>query len=137
MSVYYADTSAVIKLLVDESYTPAMAAFYDEHEDWDWASSELLRIEVARAIHRVRPALLPEARELLDYFALFPISDDVVERAMIEPDPTLRSHDAIHLATARLLADDLVALVSYDQRLLAAASAAGLPAVSPADLLVG
>jgi uncharacterized protein len=131
VSVFYVHTSAVIKLLVDETHTSAMAAFYDEHEDWDWASSALLRIEVARAISRVQSALLPDARELLDFFSYIPVDDDIVERAMIEPDPGLRSLDAIHLATARLLADDLASLVSYDERLLAATSNAGLPVVSP------
>ena len=108
-----------------------MSAFYDEHEDWEWSGSTLLRIEVARAITRVQPALLPEARELLDFFSLVPIDDDIVERAMIEPDRGLRSLDAIHLATARTLADDLAALVSYDERLLTAATNAGLPVASP------
>lgn len=133
MSVYYADTSAVIKLLIDETHTSAMAEFFDEHEDWDWASSNLLRIEVARAISRVRPEFLPNARELLDYFAFIPISDDIVERAMTEPGAGLRSLDAIHLATARTLANDLAGLVSYDERLLTATSNAGLPVVSPTN----
>lgn len=131
MSVYYADTSAVIKLLIDEPQTSAMSAFYDEHEDWEWTGSALLRIEVARTINRIQPTLLPEARELLDFFSFMPINEDVVERAMLEPDRGLRSLDAIHLATARKLAGDLAALVSYDERLLTAATDAGLPVASP------
>lgn len=131
MSLYYADTSAVIKLLTNEVHTSAMAAFYDEHEDWDWASSTLLRIEVARTMNRVEPDLLPEARDVLEEFSFVEISDDIVNQAMIEPNPGLRSLDAIHLATARRFGDDLAALVSYDQRMLAAATDAGLPVASP------
>lgn len=131
MSLYYADTSAVMKLLVDEDHTSAMAEFFDEYEDWDWASSSLLRIEVARALTRLRPELLPEARELLGLVSYIPINDDIVERAMIEPARGLRSLDAIHLAAARSVGDDLAALVSYDERLLTAATDAGLPVVSP------
>lgn len=137
MSVYYADTSAVLKLLTDEDYTSAISVFHDEHQDWDWASSELLRIEVTRAIRRAQPDLLPEARDLLEFFSFIPIDDDIIERAMIEPDPALRSSDAIHLATARSLGDDLTALVTYDERLLTAASAAGLPVATPTDPLIG
>jgi len=37
---------------------------------------------------------------------------------MSEPDRGLRSLDAIHLATARILAPELEALVSYDDRLV-------------------
>ncbi len=45
----------------------------------------------------------------------------------------LRSLNAIHLATARVLGPDLDAIVSYDDRLLKAAGDAGLPTVSPRD----
>jgi predicted nucleic acid-binding protein len=47
------------------------------------------------------------------------------------PDPTLRSLDAIHLATAQRLGADLQAFVTYDKRLLTAAEAYGLPVASP------
>ena len=50
---------------------------------------------------------------------------------MNEPDRGLRSLDAIHLATARVLGPDLDAIVSYDDRLLKAAGDAGLTTVSP------
>ena len=132
MSLYYADTSAVIKLLVEETYSRAFAAFYDAHADAEWVSSALLRIEVVRAVTRARPALLPEARELLLAFSCIAMDDEVVEGAMNEPDRSLRSLDAIHLATARILAPELDGLVSYDDRLLRAAADAGLPAISPA-----
>ena len=50
---------------------------------------------------------------------------------MSEPDRALRSLDAIHLATARILAPELDALVTYDDRLIKAASDAGMAALSP------
>jgi uncharacterized protein len=133
VSLYYADTSAVIKLLVEESHSKAFAAFYDAHADAEWVSSALSRIEVTRAVTRVLPALLPDARDLLLAFSFVAIDDDIVEAAMNEPDRGLRSLDAIHLATARVLGEDLGALVSYDDRLLKAATDAGLATASPRD----
>jgi uncharacterized protein len=53
--------------------------------------------------------------------------------AMNEPDRGLRSLDAIHLATARILAPELDAVVAYDDQLLGAAADAGLATVSPRD----
>jgi len=132
VSLYYADTSAVIKLLVDETHSKAFAAFYDEHADAEWVSSALLRIELIRAVGRAVPALLPEARELLTAFTCVAIDDEIVAAAMNEPDRGLRSLDAIHLATARLLVPELDGLVTYDERLAKAAADAGLPVVSPA-----
>ena len=133
MSLYYADTSAVIKLLVEESHSKAFAAFYDAHADAEWASSALLRIEITRAVTRAMPTLLPDARDLLLAFSFVAIDDDIVEGAMNEPDRGLRSRDAIHLATARILGEDLDAIVSYDDRLLKAATDAGLETASPRD----
>lgn len=131
MSLFYVDTSAVIKLLVEESHSKAFASFYDTHADAEWVSSALLRIEVTRAVIRVMPALLPDARDLLLAFSSITIDDDVAQGAMNEPDRALRSLDAIHLATARLLGPDLDAVVSYDDRLLKAAADAGMPVTSP------
>jgi hypothetical protein len=77
--------------------------------------------------------LLPDTRELLSAFSYVAIDDEVVEAAMNEPDRALRSLYAIHLATARILAEDLDGLVTYDARLAMAASDAGLAALSPQD----
>jgi uncharacterized protein len=133
VSLYYADTSAAIKLLVEETDSKAFAAFYDAHADAEWVSSALLRIEVTRAVARAMPTLLPDARDLLLAFSCIAIDDDIVEGAMNEPDRGLRSLDAIHLATARILAPELDALVTYDDRLARAAVDAGLVTVSPRD----
>ena len=131
MSLYYADTSAVIKLLAEETHSKAFAAFYDDHADAEWVSSGLLRIELTRAVARAMPALLPDAGDLLTAFSYIAMDDDIVEAAMSEPDRGLRSLDAIHLATARILAPELDALVTYDDRLMRAATEAGLVTVSP------
>jgi uncharacterized protein len=133
VSLYYADTSAVLKLLVEETDSSAFATFYDAHSETEWVSSALLRIELIRAVARARPALLPAARDMLLAFSYIAIDDDVVDGAMNEPDRSLRSLDAIHLATARILAPELDALVTYDDRLLKAATDAGLVTVSPRD----
>jgi uncharacterized protein len=133
VSLYYADTSAVIKLLVEESHSKAFAAFYDGHAEFEWVSSALLRVEVARTVARAMPALLPDALDLLLAFSTVAIDDEIVDGAMNEPDRRLPSLDAIHLATARALGEDLDAIVSYDDGLLGAARDAGLPTLSPRD----
>jgi uncharacterized protein len=133
VNLFYADTSAVIKLLVEETHSKAFAAFYDAHPDAEWVSSTLLKIEVTRAVTRVRPALLPDARDLLLAFSCIAMDEDIVQGAMNEPDRGLRSLDAVHLATARVLGPDLDAVVSYDDRLVRAANEAGLATLSPSD----
>jgi predicted nucleic acid-binding protein len=77
------------------------------------------------------PRLLPEARKLLSGVHLIRLDDALLDRAA-NLDPTeLRALDSIHLAAAASLGDDLAAVVSYDDRLLAAAASLGLPTAMP------
>lgn len=133
MSIYYVDTSAALKLLAEESHSKAFAAFYDANDRANWVSSALLRIELIRAVRRALPAAENDARELLLAFDYLDIDEVVVHTAMNEPDPLLRTLDAIHLASARSFEDGLTALVTYDDRLASAASGAGIAVVSPRD----
>ncbi|AHI00016.1 type II toxin-antitoxin system VapC family toxin [Kutzneria viridogrisea] len=133
MSLYYVDTSAALKLLAEESHSKAFAAFYDSQTSASWVSSSLLRVEVMRAVSRVLPAAIPDARDLLLAFDYISMDDDVVDGAMNEPDRMLRSLDAIHLSTARLLGTDLDAVVTYDDRLATAATDAGFTVLAPRD----
>ena len=68
---------------------------------------------------------------MLSRIALVPLDDRVLSAAAEVEPAGLRSLDAIHLATALSLFG-LGSFVTYDQRLLAAASAAGLRAMAPA-----
>jgi predicted nucleic acid-binding protein len=133
VSLYYLDTSAALKLLAEESHSRAFAKFYDESAGASWVSSALLRIEVIRAVSRAMPAVLPDARALLQAFDYVSMDDEVVDAAMNEPDRMLRSLDAIHLATARVLGPDLDGLATYDDRLAAAAKDAGIAVIDPRD----
>ena len=133
MSTYYIDTSAAMKLLAVETHSRALTAFYDEHARSAWVSSALLRIELLRSVRRVLPDSLSLARELLNAFDTVPIDDKTVDAAAAEPDPALRSLDAIHLATARLFGESLDALVTYDDRMTEAARRQGVPVLAPHD----
>lgn len=131
MSLYYIDTSAALKLLVDETDSQAFASFYDANADATWVSSALLRVELCRTVIRVAPDALGDAWDLLDAFDYLTIDDHVIDGACQEPDQLLRSLDAIHMASARLVGSDLTGVVTYDHRFAAAADAAGLPVLRP------
>lgn len=131
--VYYVDTCAALKLLREEQHSRSFASFYESDTAAYWISSSLLRIEVMRAVTRASPVLLPDARDLLSAFGYIAIDDEIVEAAMAEPNRALRSLDAIHLATARMLGPDLTGMVTYDDRLAEAASEADIAVFSPKD----
>lgn len=131
MSLYYVDSSAALKLLVVESDSHAFASFYDEHADASWMSSSLLRIEVCRTVLRAMPDALQDALDLLSAFDYIDVDDGVIDGACQQHDPMLRSLDSIHLATARVVGAELTGVVTYDDRLAAAANAAGFPVLRP------
>ncbi len=59
------------------------------------------------------------------------IDDQLLDTAAVLPGENLRSLDAIHLAAAQRLGSDLTMLVSYDDRMLAAARGLRIPVASP------
>ncbi len=128
--VAYLDTSAAVKLLMTEPESPVLRRWLRRRPQR--ASAALLRVELARVVRRAGiPRLIPEARKLLAGVHLIRLDDDLLDRAA-DLDPTeLRSLDSIHLAAATSLGNDLAAIVSYDDRLLAAARSLGLPTATP------
>ena len=128
--VAYLDTSAVVKLLMAERESPALRKWLRRRPER--VSAALLRVELVRVVRRAGfPRLIPEARKLLAGIHLIRLDDALLDRAA-DLDPTeIRSLDAIHLAAAVSLGDDLAAVVSYDDRLLVAATSLGLPIASP------
>ena len=127
----YLDSSALLKLLVQEQESDALETWLAGRTDLPTVTSALARVEVLRATRRLDSGRLPDAVSLLAQLDQVPMADRVLDVAgELGPD-TLRSLDAIHLASALALAPDVVAFVTYDQRLYDAAGSAGLPAVAP------
>src|SRR5437016_7312656 len=128
--VAYLDTSAAVKLLMNERESPALRRWLRRRPER--ASAALPRVELVRVVRRAGfPRLIHEARKLLAGVHLIRLDDALLDRAA-DLDPTdLRPLDSIHLAAAASLGDDLAAVVTYDDRLLAAASSLGLPTASP------
>ena len=128
----YLDTSAFLKLVWNEIHSDAVRALLDDTRDEPTVSSRVLIIETRRAVRRGAPDYLPRADLLLTQVGQVGLSHAVVESASRLPDPALRSLDAIHLATALVLGEEVSAFVTYDKRLFAAAQAQRLPVAAPA-----
>ncbi len=127
---FYLDTSAAVKLVVSEPHSKAMSAWAGAHPD-SVVSSDLLRTELLRATLRGAPDEMPRAREVLDSITIITLPTPLFERAA-ELDPTLlRSLDALHLAAALDLGDELDGIVTYDDRLTEAAKLHGVPVIAP------
>lgn len=128
----YIDTSAFLKLVKDENESRALNEYLSERGTRDFVSSKLLTVEARRGLQRYAPHRLPRLGLMLDGVTQIEVSDAVLESASRFPDPMLRSLDAIHLATALLIRDDIDLLLSYDDRMVTAASTHGLRTAAPA-----
>lgn len=124
----YVDTSALVKLAVAE---PGSATLVKRIAGRQLISSALARTETLRAVVRLCPEALAGVTGLLDRVALVAISDSILADATAVTPASVRTLDAIHLATARQLGDVVDVLISYDLRMLAAAAAWGIAAESP------
>ena len=128
----YLDSSALVKLAVTEPESSALADWLQVSVPDIRVSSPLVRVEVPRAVWRADPGSLPQAYTIVRRLREVRITEAVLNRAAgIRPN-VLRTLDAIHVASAISIRDDLTALVSYDKRMLAAAQEAGLPTACPA-----
>lgn len=127
----YLDSAAVVKLVRKEPGTSALVAWLNARAGVPLLSSSLVEVEVPRALRRSAPAALPAVPATLARLYRLEIDATVRAAAATFADRSLRSLDAIHLATALLVVTRLQAFVTYDARLRGAAQAAGLPVAGP------
>jgi predicted nucleic acid-binding protein len=135
VAIFYADTSALVKLVRDEPESHAPRAFLAEA---DLVSSDLILTEIPRAVRRAvdnDPALpldllLERTGALMEAIALRPVDRPLLLAAAALDEPVLRALDAIHLASA-LDVHPVDAFVTYDERQAAAARLAGMRTMAP------
>jgi predicted nucleic acid-binding protein len=127
----YLDSSALVKLVVLEPESAALRQFLRIHASR--MSSALAEVEVPRALGRAGygRAERRRATEILARIALVDVDRRILRAAAALAPPSLRSLDAIHLATALSLGLDLAGIVTYDQRLSEAAIGADLDVWAP------
>lgn len=124
----YLDASACVKLVLAEPESSAVEKALEDVERL--VASEILEVEVMRATQR-GGGDIAVARARLEGVRLLPLSDEVRRRASELTPLSIRSLDAIHIATALDLGARLDGLYTYDERMAAAARDAGLRVQAP------
>lgn len=125
----YLDSSAIVKLAVRENESAALHRYLRRRRPL--VSSALARTEVQRALLPAGQEAVARGRAVLQRLDLVRLNDHVLNDAGILQPAALRSLDAIHLATVRLLGTDITGIVTYDERMAAAAEALGYKVVRP------
>jgi uncharacterized protein len=127
----YLDSAAVVKLVHAEADSEALRRWLSERADLEWISSVLVEIETFRAVARHSPQALTRLPPVLDLIDTVDLEPRIRRLARTVTPTSVRSLDAIHLATALHLGSQLAWLVTYDKRLADAATSAGLTVSTP------
>lgn len=127
--VTYVDSSALVKLAVREPESDALRRYLRRRRPL--VSSALARTEVTRALLPLGPAAVQRGHDVLSTVDLVRINDRVLNAAGALAPVKPRSLDAIHLATAQQFGTDLTTVVTYDDRMAAAAGMLGWRVAHP------
>lgn len=123
--------SAIVKLVVAETESAALKSYPTESNAR--TSANVARVKVVRAVRHNGPIAVRNARAVSDAIDLIQLDDELLDLAG-ELEPPLRDLDAIHLAAALELGDELEAVVTYDEWTARGAEALGLPVAAPAQV---
>jgi predicted nucleic acid-binding protein len=126
----YLDSSALVKLVVLESESPALVDHLRERPSR--VSCGLARVEVIRAVRSHGEPSVRRAKQLLERISVLRLDETLLDQAAALNGAALRSLDAIHLAAAQALGDGLAEVITYDHRMADAARQIGLPVAAPA-----
>lgn len=129
MSLWYLDTSAALKLLVEEEESEALARAIDGASP-DLVGCWLLDTELRRAAQRDTALTQEGVSAFLDGVDLYEVPASLFREAGLLPGANLRSLDALHLAAAVRIGVDH--LVTYDARMSECARALGVSVIAPA-----
>jgi predicted nucleic acid-binding protein len=125
----YLDSSAIVKLVVKEPESLALRQYLRRRSPL--ISSALSRTEVLRALLPAGDEAAARGRIVLQRLDLVRVNDRILNAAGLLRPPEVRSLDAIHIATAQELGDELTTVVTYDDRMAIAAKRVGYKVVQP------
>ncbi|GBL28749.1 ribonuclease VapC47 [Actinomycetota bacterium] len=112
---WYLDSSAVLKLLIAEKESAALTDFID----FTIKSSALTRVEVIRVLLKIAPERVADAKAILAGIDVTPVNSAVLNTAEnFNPSITLRSLDALHVATVLFLEKTVEGLITYDKQMI-------------------
>ena len=130
MSAVYLDTSAAVKLIVVEAESGSLRDWLGQQAG-SLLSSALLAAELLRATTPHGTDAVAAGRRVVTTLHLADVDRATLEMAGHLTPQSMRTLDAIHLATALKYAHFLTACVTYDSRMISACKDHGVPVVSP------
>ena len=114
--------------MISEKESIALVEFLDAPAK----TSAISRVEVMRSLNRINPEKIAEGQAALSRFELIPASSPILILAENFPTAiTLKSLDAIHVATVVFLNKTIRGLITYDKAMIKNAKELGIKVASP------
>lgn len=127
----YLDSSAIIKLVFEEDESAGLETWLRLRNFESMVTSDLSLVEIFRTCRFKNISSIPSAGQLKNGIDRIPIATDIIELASNLDPKELRSLDAIHIASALSIREDLEFFVVYDKRLKTAVTKSGLAIIAP------
>lgn len=127
----YLDSSALARLVVSEPESPSLREFLKKSTVR--ITSGISETELGRVAARGDGRGVAASRRVLGVVLQIDVSREILAAAARLLPVSLRSLDAIHLATALELATDIDYFITYDAKLGAAAEQSGFTVVQPGN----
>jgi len=124
------DASAIVKLVVEELESPALREALRDRPRRVCSAIALIEVHLAAARRSPAPSS-GRVRAILAGLTLIPVDQLTLETAAGLGEYRVGALDAIHLATAMSLGEDLDSFIAYDERLLTAAETGALIVKQP------
>ena len=125
---WYIDSSAILKLIFTEKETLAL----DKVMNNKMVTSTLTRVEVKRAVNRINSTKSKVANDVLAQLQYIELDSQTLNLAeAFSPDVTLRTLDAIHVASVLRISEAVQGIITYDKQMIANAEKMGIKVLSP------
>lgn len=125
---WYIDSSAILKLIFIEKETPELDKVMSER----MVTSAITRVEVKRTVNRINPGKISVADDVLGQIESIKLEQKILNFAeAFNENVTLRTLDAIHVASALILSESVKGLITYDKQMAANAKKMGINVLSP------
>ena len=111
---WYVDSSAIVAVILDEPEALKLENILESAP----VTSRLSLVEVLRRVNKFDETLLPRAQKVISQFQLVDMTESILIRAENYPAQiTVKTADAIHLATAETLSLLIEGVITLDKQM--------------------
>ena len=120
---FYLDSSVIVSAIINDNSKQLSGRATKENT----FTSRLSQVEVLRSIMKLDASFIPYAMKYLSGISYVEMDNEILDAASLYPtEITLKSSDAIHMATAEEILDSDDLLITFDKQMATNAERLGI-----------